>query len=128
MAKNESDIFICKLNKDDYWAYPSPFVAHGGGFEIQFRNLTADSIQLDLGDTPVHTQALSLDPHGTGCVKVNDSATPGLYEYRAEVKPTGVATTPSVKTMRKSGTVPTKRKAAPILVLGGSPPRIIVDT
>ena len=48
--KNQSDIFICKLKQDDYWAYPSPFVAHGCGFEIQFRNLTKDTIEIDLGD------------------------------------------------------------------------------
>jgi hypothetical protein len=44
MAKDQSDIFMCRLKKDDYWAYPSPFVAHGGGTEIQFRNLTEETI------------------------------------------------------------------------------------
>jgi len=126
--KSQSDIFICKLKRDDYWAYPSPFVAHGEGFEIQFRNLTDDSIQIDLGGAPVHKQALSLDPHAVDYVKVNAGAPPGLYEYRAEVKLTKPAPTPSVKTLRKSRKAATKRKASRILVRGGSPPRIVVDT
>ena len=62
MAKDRSDIFICRLKKDDYWAYPSPFVAHGGGTEIQFRNLTEETVEIDLGDAPVHKKTLSLAP------------------------------------------------------------------
>ena len=54
MAKKDSDVFVCKRNTDGYWAYPSPFVAHRRGTQIQFRNLTGDTIEIDFGETPVH--------------------------------------------------------------------------
>ena len=47
--KKESDIFICKRATGEYWAYPSPFVAHGPQAEIRFRNLTGDDITIDFG-------------------------------------------------------------------------------
>ena len=95
--KNESDIFICKLKKDDYWAYPSPFVAHGGGFEIQFRNLTDEAIEIDLGDAPVHKQRLSLAPRAADYVIVNGDAVAGLHEYRAAVAPVAVRKPPLLR-------------------------------
>jgi len=121
--KDQSDIFICRLKKDDYWAYPSPFVAHGGGFEIQFRNLTDDSIAVDLGEAPVHKQALLLGPRARDYVIVNGDAVPGLYEYKATATPAepGPATAGKRRTSRKA-------KVKPVKVKGGSPPRIIVDT
>jgi hypothetical protein len=113
MAKRDSDIFICKLAEDDYWAYPSPFVAHGGCFEIQFRNLTGDTIEINLGDAPVHKKTLSLKPGKTDYVIVNGDAEAGWHEYQAEVKTRRAAKA---------------KKPGPILVRGGSPPRIIIDT
>ena len=121
--KHNSDIFICKRKNDEYWAYPSPFVAHGGGFEIQFRNLTDDLIEIDLGGAPVHKQVLSLGPRAVDYVIVNGDATPGLYKYAAEVTPS-----------RKRSSVPVaRRRARPrkrgtVLVKGGSPPTVIIDT
>ncbi len=106
-----SDIFICRLEEGDYWAYPSPFVAHGGNSKIQFRNLTDDTIAIDFGNAPVGKKSLSLGPNAANSVKVNGDAPAGLYEYVAELNPA-------------KGTV----KARRILVKGGSPPRIIIDT
>jgi hypothetical protein len=119
--KHNSDIFICKRKKDDYWAYPSPFVAHGGGFEIQFRNLTDDAIEIDFGNAPVHKQVLSLGPRATDSVVVNGDAGSGLFVYEAEVKP---------RTTRSSvpRTAKKRRKPGAIFVRGGSPPEIIIDT
>ena len=113
MAKDRSDIFICRLKKDDYWAYPSPFVAHGGGTEIQFRNLTEETIEIDLADAPVHKKTLSLAPEAADYVIVNGDARAGLYEYGATVG------------ARKAAKA---SKARRIRVKGGSPPRIIIDT
>ena len=123
MAKDQSDIFICKLKKDDYRAYPSPFVAHGGGTEIQFRNLTDDSIQIDLGGAPVHKQALVLRPRERDYVIVNGDAVPGLYRYEATVTPGE----PGSETGGRRGGS-RKAKAKLVKVKGGSPPRIIIDT
>jgi hypothetical protein len=125
MARNQSDIFICRLRKDDYWAYPSPFVAHGGGTEIQFRNLTDDAIEVDLGDAPVHRKTLSLGPRAADYVVVNGDAKAGLYEYAAVV----LRAAPSVlraaagRTKKAGGPA----KARRILVKGGSSPKIIID-
>ncbi len=117
--KNQSDIFICKLKRGGYWAYPSPFVAHGCGFEIQFRNLTKDTIEIKLGTAPVHKKTLSLKPGKADSVIVNGDAESGLHEYVAQVNPRKrVAATARLRT----------RGARPILVRGGSPPRIIIDT
>ena len=85
--KDSSDIFICELKRGGYWAYPSPFVAHGCNFEIRFRNLTKDTIQIDLGAAPVHKRELSLEPGEADSVNVNGDAKAGLHEYRAVVKP-----------------------------------------
>ena len=126
--KNESDIFICKLQKDDYWAYPSPFVAHGGGFEIQFRNLTDEAIEIDLGDAPVHKQRLSLAPRAADYVIVNGDAVAGLHEYRAVVAPAAVRKPPAHAAAGRARGAAPSRKARPILVKGGSPPKIIIDT
>jgi hypothetical protein len=127
MAKDHSDVFICKHTRDGYWAHPSPFVAHGGGFEIQFRNLTDDTIEIDLGDAPVHKKMLSLAPRAADYVIVNGDAQAGLYTYRAEVKP---ARAVERRAVRKA-TGKARRTAArskPILVKGGSPPTVIIDT
>ena len=122
--KHNSDIFICKRKKDEYWAYPSPFVAHGGGFEIQFRNLTDDLIEIDLAGAPVHKQVLSLGPRDLDYVIVNGDATPGLFEYVAEVKP-GPKRMPFPRASRRAAK---PRKRGAILVRGSSPPQIIIDT
>jgi hypothetical protein len=118
--KSQSDIFICTLKKDDYWAYPSPFVAHGGGSEIQFRNLTDDPIEIDLGDAPVHKNLLWLAPKGMDYVIVNGDAVAGLHEYHAQVRPKKAV---AVKARVRAG-----KGRRPIRVKGGSPPRIIIDT
>jgi hypothetical protein len=131
MPKNDSDVFICKLKRDGYWAYPSPFVAHGGGTEIQFRNLTGDAIEIDFGRAPVHGKHLSLAPNAKGAVIVDGDAPPGLHEYVAEVTPAKAVT--AVSRVKAGGASVTKktakiRKVRRILVKGGSPPRIIIDT
>jgi hypothetical protein len=114
MAKDQSDIFICRLKKDDYRAYPSPFVAHGGGTEIQLRNLTDDAIEVDLRDAPVHRKTLSLVPRAADYVVVNGDARAGLYEYGA-----------AVGRAKKAGRASRSRR---VLVKGGSSPKIIIDT
>jgi hypothetical protein len=126
MAKNESDIFICRLGKSDYWAYPSPFVAHGGGTEIQFRNLTDDAIEIDLGDAPLHKKTLSLGPTAADYVVVNGDARAGLYEYAAAVRP-GAARVlrAAAGRTKKAARAPKLRR---IIVKGGSSPKIIIDT
>jgi len=122
MAKNESDIFICKLKKDDYWTYPSPFVAHGGGTEIQFRNLTDEPLEIDLQGMPVHPQKLALPAGGADFVIVNGNAEAGFYLYEADMllpaAPRGQAAT------RSAAAKAVRRKA----VKGGSSPKIIIDT
>ena len=128
MAKKDSDVFICKLEGGDYWAYPSPFVAHRRGAQIQFRNLTGDTIEIDFGKAPVHKKSLKLAPGKKGVVTVNVNAPPGLHQYRAEVKLAEVPPAPGGKALRRSGTAATKQKQGPIFVRGGSPPQIIVDT
>lgn len=114
MGKQHSDIFICRLEEGDYWAYPSPFVAHGGDSKIQFRNLTDDTIEIDFGSAPVSKTKLSLGSMAAASVNVNRDAPAGLYEYVAELNPAKKITAPA--TVRR------------ILVKGGSPPRIIIDT
>jgi hypothetical protein len=128
MAKNDSDVFICKPEGGDYWAYPSPFVAHRRGAQIQFRNLTGDTIEIDFGKAPVHKKSLKLAPGKKGVVTVNVNAPPGLHQYRAEVKLAEVPPAPGGKGLRKSDEAPTTRKPEPIFVRGGSPPQIIIDT
>ena len=126
MARNVSDIFICKLRKDDYWAYPSPFVAHGGGTEIQFRNLTDDAIEIDLGDAPVHRKRLSLAPKAADYVVVNGDARAGLYEYDAAVEAAPVrALRAAAGRSRRSAKTSKPRR---VRVKGGSSPKIIIDT
>ena len=126
MAKNESDIFICRLGKSDYWAYPSPFVAHGGGTEIQFRNLTDDTIEIELGDAPLHKKTLSLGPKAADYVVINGDARAGLYEYTAAVQPAAARVVRAqASRTKKAARAP---KARRILVKGGSSPKIIVDT
>jgi hypothetical protein len=124
MAKKDHDIFICKIKEGDYWAYPSPFIAHGGSVEIHFRNLTDDAIEIDLGDAPVHKKVLPLAPRAADYVIVNGDATPGLYEYVAEVTPDRKRS--SVSSVARRRARPKKRGV--VLVKGGSPPRIIIDT
>lgn len=120
MAKDESDIFICKLKKDDYWAYPSPFVAHGGGTEIKFRNLTDEAIEIDLQGMPVHRKTLSLRADGADFVIVDGDAKAGFYPYEAAVL------VPAVRATRgaRAGQKPFRR----VRVKGGSSPKIIIDT
>ena len=125
--KDQSDIFICKLKRGGYWAYPSPFVAHGGGFEVQFRNLTDDAIEIDFSGTPVHKETLSLEPRAADYVIVNGDAVPGLFEYVAEVKPVTRRVRRAVFA-RAGRKAETPKRPKRIFVRGGSPPRIIVDT
>jgi hypothetical protein len=126
MAKDHSDVFICKHTRDGYWAHPSPFVAHGAGFEIQFRNLTDDAIEIDLGDAPVHKKMLKLDRGAADYVIVNGDAQSGLYTYRAEVKPAQAVERRKVRAVGKARR--TAARSKPILVKGGSPPTVIIDT
>jgi hypothetical protein len=110
-TRKQSDIFICKLDNGGYWVYPSPFVAHGKPLEIQFRNLTEDSFDIDLSELTAEARPFPLAASGTLLVTL-DKAKPGLYEYKAAVKRGRAATTSRVK---------------PIVAHAGSPPRIIVD-
>jgi hypothetical protein len=127
----KSDIFICKLKGGGYWAYPSPFVAHGAGSKIRFRNLTGDTIQIDFKKAPVDKKTLSLAPNKARSVKLQGTDSAGIYDYLAEVNSSRATPTKAAKTLRTGRKVATKRKATkqrkPILVRGGSPPRIIVD-
>jgi len=125
MAKNESDVFICKLKKDDYWTYPSPFVAHGGGTEIQFRNLTDDPLEIDLEGMPVHRQKLSLPPGGADFVIVDGDAKAGFYPYKAAVLLAAAPATRRGKAVRRSTAPEAVRR---VIVKGGSSPKVIIDT
>ena len=123
-AKRESDIFICNAGPDDYWAYPSPFVAHRAGTMIQFRNLTDEPLEIDMQATPVTPKNLSVAPHGSAFVTVNRNAKAGFHRYRADaVAPAPV--TPSGKGVPKPARLRALRYVA---VKGGSPPEIIIDT
>jgi hypothetical protein len=119
MAKTRSDIFICNTGKSGYWAYPSPFIAHGAGSEIQFRNLTNDEIVIDLTGAPVDRTRLPLARNGSGSVTVNANAAAGLYEYEAVV-----TLAPAARSFRSSRTSPKPRK---LKVKGGSSPKVIID-
>jgi len=119
MAKARSDIFICNMGKQGYWAYPSPFVAHGAGTEIQFRNLTNEEIVVDLTGAPVDRTRLPLARHGSGSVTVDANAPAGLYEYEAVV-----TVTPAVRSSRSSRT---RSKPRTVKVKGGSSPKVIID-
>jgi len=119
MAKTRSDIFICNTGKNGYWAYPSPFIAHGTGSEIQFRNLTNDEIVIDLTGAPVDRTRLPLARNGSGSVTVNANAAAGLYEYEAVV-----TVAPAARSFRSSRTSPKPRK---LKVKGGSSPKVIID-
>jgi hypothetical protein len=136
MSKDQSDVFICRLKKDDYWAYPSPFVAHGGGTEIQFRNLTDDPLEIDLTGLPVHRQTLSLPAGGIDFVIVNGDARAGFHAYRADVLLPAAAPVTRRGRTGKAGKPPrrrtTRKVTAPktvrrVAVKGGSSPKIIVD-
>jgi hypothetical protein len=124
MAKDQSDVFICQLGKRGYWAYPSPFVAHGGGTEIQFRNLTDDSIVIDFQGAPVHKQTLTLEPRAADYVIVDGAASAGIYAYEAEVKRTPKRSSVGKVVHRRAK----PRRPGAIFVKGGSPPQIIIDT
>ena len=119
MAKTRSDIFICNVGRGGYWAYPSPFVAHGAGTEIQFRNLTDDEIEISLKGAPVDKPSLPLGRKGAGSVTVQANAAAGLYEYEAIVT---VASPGASQRGAKRAVKPRKLK-----VKGGSSPKIIVD-
>ena len=120
--KHNSDIFICKRKKDDYWAYPSPFVAHGAGFGDPVpqpdgrRDRDRSRKRAGAAGT-----ALSLGPRATDSVIVNGDASPGLFVYEAEVEPR-TARSPVSRLAKK------RRKPGAIFVKGGSPPEIIIDT
>ena len=116
MTKQASNVFICKLGDEDYWAYPSPFVAHGVGTKIRFRNMTKDEIDIDFGGAPVDKKALHLKADAMGEITVHDKRPAGLYLYEALV---AVPPPP--------GAVPGKPPVA-VRVKGGSSPKIIIDT
>jgi hypothetical protein len=116
MPKPPSDVFICRLGDEDYWAYPSPFVAHGVGTKIRFRNMTKDEIDIHFGDAPVDKKALHLKADAMGEITVHDKGPAGLYLYEALV---AVPPPP--------GAVPGKPPVA-VQVRGGSSPKIIIDT
>lgn len=131
MARNESDIFICRLKQDDYWAYPSPFVAHGGGTEIHFRNLTDEPLEIDLQGMPVHRQSLSLPARGADFVIVDGDARAGFYAYKADMLVPAAAPATrrggtGTRTTRRTVTAP--RPLRRVAVRGGSSPKIIIDT
>jgi len=119
MAKARSDIFICDVGKNGYWAYPSPFVAHGVGSEIQFRNLTDEPIVIDLTGAPVDKTRLSIAGKGAGSVTVNANARAGLYEYEAIV-----TVAPAARSLRSGRASAKPRK---LKVKGGSSPKVIID-
>ncbi len=116
MPKPPSDVFICRLGDEDYWAYPSPFVAHGVGTTVRFRNLTPDVIDIDFGTAPVNRKTLSLKPNQIDSITVNDKEPAGLYVYEAMIAAPSGAVTPGVK------------PPVAVRVKGGSSPKIIIDT
>lgn len=118
-AKRQSDIFICNVGPDDYWAYPSPFVAHRAGTRIQFRNLTNEPLEIDMQATPVTPTSLSVGRHGSAFVTVNKNARAGVHRYRAD------AVAPATVT---PGGKAASRAFRYVAVKGGSPPEIIIDT
>lgn len=118
-AKRQSDIFICGVGPDDYWAYPSPFVAHRAGTTIQFRNLTNEPLEIDMQATPVTPTNLSVAPHGSAFVTVNKNARAGFHRYRADA----LAPAPA-----SSGGKVGPKAYRYVAVKGGSPPEIIIDT
>lgn len=122
MAKDRSDIFICKLKKDDYWAYPSPFVAHGGGTEIQFRNLTDEAVEISLEGLPVHRTTLSLPAGGADFVIVDGDAKAGFHPYQA------AALVPATRAARGGRADKKPKRFRRVRVKGGSSPKIIIDT
>ena len=122
MAKDQSDIFICKLKKDDYWAYPSPFVAHGGGTEIRFRNLTDGPVEISLEGLPVHRTTLSLPAGGADFVIVDGDAKAGFHPYKA------AALVPATRATRGGRAGRKPKPFRRVRVKGGSSPKIIVDT
>lgn len=122
MAKNQSDIFICKLKKDDYWAYPSPFVAHGGGTEIRFRNLTDEPVEISLEGMPVHRTTLSLPAGAADFVIVDGDAKAGFHPYKA------AALVPATRATRGGRADKKPKRFRRVRVKGGSSPKIIIDT
>ena len=73
--KDPSDIFICKLKRGRLLGVPEPVRGpRRRNFEIQFRNLTEDAIEIDLGAAPVHKRKLSLAPGEADSVNVNGDA------------------------------------------------------
>lgn len=125
-AKVESDIFICNVGPDDYWAYPSPFVAHRAGTRIQFRNLTDHPLEIDMQATPVTPKSLSVAAHGSAIVTVDGNARAGLHGYRASA----VLPAPAPPASRGQGALkqPPPKALRYVAVKGGSPPEIIIDT
>jgi hypothetical protein len=113
--KKESDIFIYSLGTGEYRAYPSPFVAHGPQAVIQFRNLTGDDITIDFGAASLNGKILTLKKRTKGVMTLARKGAPGLCQYMATVLGKG-------HTLLRSG------RRMPILVKGGSPPEIIIDT
>lgn len=115
-AKRESDIFICKrATTGEYWAFPSPFVAHGTQPKIQFRNLTGSDITIDFGAASLNGRILRLKRRTKRVVTLNGKAARGLCEYVATV-------------LGKHHVLRGSQKRQPVLVKGGSPPEIIIDT
>jgi hypothetical protein len=124
MAKAESDVFIYKVKKDDYRAHPSPFVAHGAGTEVKFRNLTDETVEIDFTGMPVHEPTLTLAASGIDSVFVNGDATPGYYTYAAHALVRAAAPAAS---RRRAAKAPSRKAPRRVAVRGSSPPTVIVD-
>ena len=121
MAKDESDVFIYKVKKDDYRAHPSPYVAHGTGTEVKFRNLTDETVALDFAGVPVHEPTLKLPAGTSDSVFVNGDARPGLYEYKAHA----LLKAPGARNTGAKARAPKAPRR--VAVRGSSPPTVIVD-
>jgi hypothetical protein len=84
--KARSDIFIYRLESGAYSAHPSPFIIHPGVDWIWFRNLTNDSISLQMNGVPVSPSTFSLRPNRRKKVTVTASPQAGIYEYKVRFR------------------------------------------
>ncbi len=113
--KERSDIFIYRLESGGYSADPSPFIIHRDLEEIQFRNLTSTDIRIQVKSRLLIPSTFTVKANTTmPPVKVNPSAKPGIYEYKAQIAtPAGP---PGVQQLPKT------------YAQGQSSPKMIVDT
>ena len=111
--REKSDILICYLENGGYSVHPSTFIVHDRVKPIYFRNLTSSTIQLLLKEGPVSPSTLTLRPDARRRVSVDESADPGIYEYKVK------APTPP--------RIPGIRQLPKTYAQGSSSPKMIID-